>query len=696
MSNLAARWQAARMALLIPANDVERAQRNAMVLLAGAACTLLPHFSSVPRWVAALAAVLLIYRAWLTLMNKAGPPKWLLVVAATLAGFAIWRTIGAIVGREAGVAFLVLLAGFKLLEMRARRDLFVVVFLCFFLLLTQFLVNQSFTVFLTGMLAVAVLVGALTLFHAGAAPTALLASSLKDALKTLAIAAPLALVAFLLFPRVSSPLWGMPQDAFTARTGLSDSMSPGSITRLAQSDELAFRVRFEGQIPPQNQRYFRGPVLSHFDGQTWRPISELGRTAMPAMNMPADARRVRQEIMLEPQQRAWLFALEHVLELPVVDGQPARITREGTLLARQLITEKVRYNAVSAPQTVWPAGNKQPMSKKEREIYADIRPDPDKPKNPRTLEFAMELRRQINAPENDPMPLIDAVLQHFRTQGFSYTLEPPELTGDTVDQFLFESKAGFCEHYAQAFVLLMRAMDVPSRVVTGYLGGEVNPVDNILSIRQMDAHAWAEVWIDGTGWLRVDPTAAVDPTRIDLGFGAAFPQRSASRIAGMNAPAWMTLAGNWMEAAGTFWNSWVVGFGREKQLQLFGSLGMPDMDWRQLAAWLLGAGSAAMGLIWLASRPKAVRPSDAARLRADLMRPFDKPGLAAEPQEDLRTWSRRIDKQLSASERSLVQDAVLAFEVAIYAPSNDPAAALRQVRRQITQLRTAISLRSAR
>lgn len=692
MSALLAGLHSARATLLTPSNEVERGMRNAMVLLVGAACTLAPHFAHLPAWISLAATTLLLIRGWFTLKNRPAPPKWVLIVLAIAAGIAVWRTFGRVFGRDAGVACLVLLAGFKLLEMRARRDLFVVVFLCFFLLLTQFLSDQSFTVFLTGMLAVAVLVGALTLFHAGAAPTLMLIASLKDALKTLAIAGPLALVAFLLFPRMSTPLWGVPQGGLAARTGLSDSMSPGTITSLAQSDELAFRVQFEGQIPPQKLRYFRGPVLGNFDGKTWRPVTDFARNSVQVANIPDSVLRYKQEIMLEPHQRPWLFALEQAVELPLINGESARMTREGTMVvARRAVVDKLRYSVISAATESWSTRQDQDAGAVSRAEYLNLPPG----FNPRTLQFAANLRTQLGPTQSDPRPFIAAVLKHFGSQGFSYTMEPPELSGNSVDQFLFETKAGFCEHYAHAFVVLMRSLDFPARVVTGYMGGEINPVDNQLTVRQLDAHAWAEVWVDGVGWLRVDPTAAVDPSRIESGFGASFPQRAGNKIAGFDTPQWLTGARNWMVAAGSFWNTWVVGFGNDRQRQLFGRLGMPDLDWRQLAIWLLGAGGISMAIIWLFTRPRSVSASKAAALRAQLMRGFEKQGLAAQPQEDLRTWARRVETQLNGNQRHALMEAIKAFEAAVYAPGDNASASWAAANALAKQLRGVMNFKKS-
>lgn len=648
-----------------PVTEVQRAQRNALILLLGATLTLLPHFFHLPLLIWITTTLLLLGRAWLTLQNKPGPHGMWLVLFALVLGGAIWQEFGTVVGREAGVASLVLLAGFKLLEMRARRDLFVIVFLCFFLLLTQFLNEQSFITFLTGCGALVVLISALVMFHSGNAPASTLRAAMRDSLRTLAMAAPLAVLAFFLFPRIAGPLWGMPGDAYAGKTGLSDTMTPGQISKLVQSDETAMRIKFDGSPPPAEQRYFRGPVLTRFDGRTWR-ASDLVAPGL-AVRAPANAPIVRQDVTMEPSQHRWLFALEQAIRLPLIDGQQALITRDGTLLNFAPVREKLRYTVESiagAQMQLSASGSIAPLA---RPLYIDLPAG----FNPRALQWAADLRKQLGVDEAEPQVFINAIMTHFRTQPFRYTLEPPALPRDTVDAFFFDTRAGFCEHYAQTFVVLMRALDFPARVVTGYQGGEVNPYDGLLTVRQLDAHAWAEVYSPTRGWLRVDPTAAVAPERVEQGFTARFPERAgALGGTGLQMPQWMLRLRNYGDALGTFWGEWVVGYSVEQQRRFFRSIGLQEANWSQLAWVLLGAAGVGMGLIWLWTRPKRPAPQGAAKLRAQLVKTTTAAGLAPLPEEGLQTWAARVAPGLPAAQAALLNRLAALLQTIAYAPAD--------------------------
>jgi transglutaminase-like putative cysteine protease len=663
--------------ILSGADDLAREQRNALVLLVGCLCTLLPHLWFLPTWIGALALALLALRGGLTLSNRPPLPKWPLFALAGVAAWGIWSQFGTLIGREAGVASLVLLTGAKLLEMRARRDLFVTVFLCFFLLFTQFLYGQTIPIFLLGLVAVVVLVFALTLFHSGSLPVRSLRLSLTDSFKMLLIAAPLALVVFYLFPRAASPLWGVPQSSQQARTGLSDSMSPGDVTRLAQNDAVVMRVEFPGGIPPNAQRYFRGPVLTQFDGRTWRPDTSF--TALLPVRPPAPeegATQVLQTITLEPQQTPWLFALEHPIALPALSGSTVTLTGDGLLLTSRPQTERVRYAVSSQPGGVWRAETDIDIEPILRQRYTNLPAG----FNPRAMTWATELRNRIGVNVGDPQPFINALLAHIREQPYRYTLEPPALGRDSVDEFFFDTRAGFCEHYAQAFVVLMRAMDFPARVVTGYQGGDVNPVDGVLLVRQRDAHAWAEVWFAGRGWVRVDPTAAVAPSRVESGFGSVFPERAGATLGGFNAPDWVNRLRNWADAIDTAWSVWVVNYGGQTQRDLLGKLGIEDLDWQKILLWLLGLGTAAMALIWWLTRPRLPKPDEASRLMRSLRSTFEREGLAPEPAEPLSAWRKRIAAQLDARRLALLDRTISAIERALYGPlsTSEQAAAYRE------------------
>jgi transglutaminase-like putative cysteine protease len=555
------------------AQRLPRDKADTLLLLAASLLVLAPHAGHLPLWVTGLCATTLAWRAAITVRGTRLPPSPLLLplAAATMGG--VWLTYGTLLGRDAGVAMLVLLVAFKMLEMRARRDLYVVIFLCFFLLLTTFFYTQGIGTALMMAAAIAVLFSAQLSFQfTGAAPP--LRRRLWLGARTMLLAMPLAALLFLVFPRIQGPLWGMPDDATTGSTGLSNSMAPGNLAKLAQSDETAFRVRFIDPAPPQWDLYWRGVVLTDFDGRTWTQAAAGGRGPATAVG---HGRAVRHQVTLEPSGNRWLFALDLADAPPRVDGAAGEVSPEHEMTAAFPIEERVRYEVVSHPVYSLAAGAELPERGRWLGLPAGS--------NPRTLALGIGLRRQP-----DPLKRANAVLRGFRAEPFSYTLEPPQLGRDSVDEFLFQTRAGFCEHYASAFVFLMRAADVPARVVTGYQGGEINPVDGFLTVRQSDAHAWAEIWLAGRGWLRVDPTAAVAPERVRRSLGRAVPRKNPlGMVFDVGRNSFLARLRFELGAINNGWSQWVLNYTPERQRGVVESLTSRLTDWRLLAALALGA-----------------------------------------------------------------------------------------------------------
>ncbi|WLI90187.1 DUF3488 and transglutaminase-like domain-containing protein [Massilia sp. R2A-15] len=572
LSSLRARWSG--FVLRMP-----RDKADTLTLLAGALLVLAPHALHLPLWVTALCATTLAWRAAITVRGTRLPPSALLLPLAVAAAGGVWLTFHTVLGREAGVALLVLLVAFKMLEMRARRDLYVVIFLCFFLLLTTFFYAQGIGTALMMVASTVVLFTAQLSFQfTGTVPP--LRRRLWLAARVVLLAAPLGIALFLVFPRIPGPLWGMPEDAGTGRTGMSDSMAPGNLAHLAQSDETAFRVRFIDPAPAQPQLYWRGLVLSRFDGRTWTQIQRL-RPASAAAH-PTRGPAVRHEVTLEPSGQRWLYALDLPDAAPQVSGRPSAISHEQELAAFGPIDQRVRYEAVSHPDYRLEAGPALPGAARWLALPEGF--------NPRALAAGEELRGYA-----DPAQRVKAVLHTFRTEGFAYTLDPPPLGRHSVDEFLYETRAGFCEHYASAFVVLMRAAGVPARVVTGYQGGELNPVDGFMTVRQSDAHAWAEVWLAGRGWLRIDPTSAVAPERVQQGAG-----RAQTRNGGLTALGHLIDFGAGasplfervrfeMAALNNGWNQWVLNYTPERQRGVVESIAAALLDWRSFVALALCA-----------------------------------------------------------------------------------------------------------
>ena len=468
-------------------------------VLAALGSAVAPHLPHLPAWVSLL---LLAIATWRWLADARGwplPPVWLRVLLVLLSAAAILATYRTLNGLEAGTAFLVLMAAAKLLETRTARDLTVLVFIAWFLLYAALLRDQSLP-YLPWLLASAYL-SAVALMRVHAAQAQAPARHiLRRTAWLMAQAVPLALLLFLLFPRLPGPFWGI--DSRTeARTGLDDEMTPGDVSDLSASGEVAFRVRFRGATPTPEQRYWRGPVLHEFDGRSWRrPRAQ----AFPDTTVTPRGAPIEYQVTLQPHGRRWVMALD----LPAT--WPQREISQSfdlTLLAARNINNVTAFDLVSYPDSV--AGLDLPESTRRKDL--DL---PRDGSNPRSVALGRELAARH---AGDPLAIAGEMLRTFREQPFVYTMQPPRLADNAVDEFLFSTRKGFCEHYASAFTVVMRAAGVPARVVTGYQGGEFNPLGGYLIVRQSDAHAWTEVWIRDRGWLRVDPTAAVAPERIQGG-----------------------------------------------------------------------------------------------------------------------------------------------------------------------------------
>jgi protein-glutamine gamma-glutamyltransferase len=438
--------------------NLPRDTRDTLFLLAVIAWVVLLQLGHIPWWCAALTAGVLVWRTVLAL--KGLPlPGWVWragLLALTLV--ATWATHRTILGQEAGVTLIVVLLALKTLELRARRDAFVVFFLGFFTLLTHFFYSQSLLTAAGILVALLGLLTALVNAHmpVGRPP---LAQAARIAGGMALMGAPIMLVLFMLFPRMA-PLWGMPSDSLAGKSGLSEQMRVGQIASLVLDDSIALRVRFDGAPPPQRDMYFRGPVLTDFDGTEWRPL----RSGFPASmaltdNLAVSGAPVRYEITLEPHKRPWLFVLEAAMAAPDMVNNRAFMTPELQWLAQRPISELTRYRAESYPNFRHGPPTAQLALQDHLELPAGY--------NPRTLMLAQQLRREVGAGPDHSAALVNSVLERLRTGGYSYTLEPGVYGQHTADEFWFDRREGFCEHIASSFVILMRAMDIPARIVTG-------------------------------------------------------------------------------------------------------------------------------------------------------------------------------------------------------------------------------------
>ena len=607
-----------------------RDKADTLLLLASAVLVLAPHAVHLPLWVSLLCGATLAWRAAITLRGKRMPKAWVLLPVAVAAMAGVQLTYDTLIGKDAGVAMLVLLVAFKMLEMHARRDLFVVVFLCFFLVLTNFFYAQGIGTALLMIASVFMLLATQLSFQfTGAVPP--LRTRLAMAGRTLAFAIPIAVVMFVVFPRIHGPLWSMPGQSGGATSGLSEQMAPGQMSNLAMSGATAFRVRFFGTPPQQQQLYWRGPVLDFFDGLAW--TRGASRTSGRNLNLSVDGAALDYEVTLEPSHTRWVFALEMPGELPKLPGHELRLSSQFELTATSAISQRVRYRATS--YTGYALQGTAALDEANRWLLLPYG------FNPRALAAGRALR-QIE----DPAARVKAVLDGFRAQPFEYTLSPPLLGRHTVDEFLYGTRSGFCEHYSGAFVFLMRAAGVPARVVTGYQGGEINPLDGYMTVRQSDAHAWAEVWIADRGWVRIDPTAAVAPERVRRGLAASVPSPAPFGIEALrgmdpfqrDGGGWLVQMRNAAGAMNNGWNQWVLNYTPERQRDVVRGLQEKLFGWPFIG--LLTMACVVVLLARFFRRHKEIHPIDA--LYSTLCRRLAGLGLARAQDEGPSAYAARV------------------------------------------------------
>jgi transglutaminase-like putative cysteine protease len=560
-------------------------------LVAALAIAALPHLPHIAIWIPALVVVIAAWRLQAARRRLALPSAWVRVPLAVVGFVGVFATYRQVTGVDAGSALLLVMAAMKLLETRGHRDRAVVVLLCFFLLFAAFLREQALWapvyLFSAVLLVLTALyqVSRIADAQAGGPATATTGRLLLQAV-------PLAILLFLLFPRVPGPFWSLPQRGSQAMSGLSESMSPGDITELALSDAVAFRVVFDGQRPAASDLYWRGPVLSDFDGRKWRmrPISFVpGLTRA----VDRDGGFASYELTLEPHGRRWLLALETPLSW---EAENAVATAPYQLVQFRPLDRRTSYRARSALTGTTPGWMTEAGRQADTQLPANS--------NPRSAAWA-SARRATAASDAD---YLQTILRMFREQPFFYSLTPATLGAQSVDDFLFNTREGFCGHYASAFAVLARAAGIPARVVTGYQGGEFNPWAGHLVVRQADAHAWAEVWLDDE-WVRYDPTAAVAPERIEWGMDGAISRGSLAGAEQLRRGLFGTgLYMSW-DAVNAVWNRWVLGFGPNTQSELLRWSGVPEPSARHLIVALTIGTSAFLALLaaWQFRRDRPAR-----------------------------------------------------------------------------------------
>jgi protein-glutamine gamma-glutamyltransferase len=539
------------------------------------------NIDHVPLWISGGVYLALAARLYAEQRGRGLPRrglKLLLVLVMVVAVFAAYRTLN---GLAAGTALLTLMAGLKLAETRSARDQAILVFIGYFLCAAALLYDQGPLRFVYVLIVSWLLTSALIAAQRPAAPDQP-AGAAGRAARLLLLGAPLAIVLFLFVPRIEGRLWTVAGTS-QAQSGLAEDMHPGDISALGLSDDPAFRAWFAGATPPPDARYWRALVFESFDGRTWRRGATSLAPVPPAAAPGTPVYDYR--ILLEPTGRSWLVVLDHVIEWPgtltshLRTGQLVRLPGPHGLPAP--VSDPFSYPARSAPRLA-------PDDLAPEIRAAALRLPPDAAPQTRALA------RSILAQASDPGDFVRRVLGRFHDEPYRYTLDPPPLGADPVDSFLFETRAGYCEHYASAFTVLMRAAGIPARVVAGYQGGEFNRYGGYWLIRQSSAHAWSEIWLAGQGWIRVDPTAAVAPERVESGLQDALGTRAGpARI--FDWPM-IAQARALVDAARTAWSEDLVGYSSRTQRALLERLGLTSFGTGALAL-ALGLGLAAAGAL---------------------------------------------------------------------------------------------------
>jgi protein-glutamine gamma-glutamyltransferase len=555
----------------------------------------LPHMAAMPAW---LATLILAAGGWRLAAAHYGwrpPPRWLRIILTLGLVVIVLFAFGALWGRRTAAILLSVMLAAKMLELFRIRDLRMVASVCFFLIATQFLFNER--LFYLVYLAAGAIVAVIALIQIQRHEDEVLCAMptrkpnhralMRQGTVMVMAALPVALTLFVLFPRLAQPLWGLPEHVMDGRSGLSDSMSPGSIANLYLDDSPAFRAEFDDQPPESADRYWRGPVFWHFDGNTWRPSQFASR--QPAVPVSESEQSLRYRIQLEPHEQRWLFVLDH----PVAPPDDARIAMDYQVIKRRPVTTLTQYEMVSNPEfTDMP------------QLHASLRSKAlalPEGRNPRTLERAQTLREQH--PEDED--LILEVLRWFNEEAFYYSLETTPTGRHGTDEFLFDLRVGYCEHYASAFAILMRAADIPTRVVTGYQGGFWQPNGRYLLIRQSDAHAWTEVWLEDRGWTRVDPTAAVSPDRISEGSRSAIGQ--GRHLLDTD---WLRTLRNRYDRFQHLWNRWILGFDSQRQQRMLQRLGMAEVGPTAIGLAMVGALFIVIGIVTVVVLGRPLRQRD--------------------------------------------------------------------------------------
>ena len=603
-------------------------------LLTAIACIVVVHAVHLPLWVTAVSFILGAYRYAIAHYDWPMPKSWQLMPVTFLLSGGVLLNYHTLLGRDASLSLMVVMLSLKLIETKNLRGYLFTVLIGFFLVSNLFLFNQSILTFTVSLPPLLLLIVCLILISSHGSPKPL--SMLRLAGKLLLQSLPIMLILFVLFPRIPGPLWQMPQDANSGMTGLGDTIDFGNISKLTKNSSVAFRVQFKGSPPPQHSLYWRGPVLWHKEERVWSASSDA--IGLATEKLTVAGQQYDYTITLEPHNRRWLL----LLDMPTAAPKLGKLTHDFTAVATDNVRERIRYEATSYSDYTLAAHS---LGEREKIMTLQLTED----ENPRAIALG---HSWLNLSAEDK---INAALSRFRQAPYAYTLSPPRLGKDPIDAFLFDTKRGFCEHYATSFVYLMRAAGLPARIVTGYQGGEYNPNGNYYIVRQSDAHAWAEVWLQNKGWVRIDPTAAVAPERIEQGIDEAINERDQLPMMARGDYRLLHKAFlNW-DSINNGWNQWVLGYDEKKQLDLLQKVTGKRLSLVEIAMWMGALTMLAAALTtWFIFWQQRAKLSPVGRLYLRYLNKLKKVGITPKEGEGALDLAKRAAEANPAAKQALL------------------------------------------
>ncbi|GAB1259748.1 transglutaminase TgpA family protein [Aurantivibrio plasticivorans] len=638
-------------------------------LLVSQLLLIVPHLGRLPIWVIAAWSVAVVWRVQIYRGIWGFPKPWVKATLLLVCVIGLGASFRKFYGLEPMIALLITMFILKLLEMSSKRDALLIIYLGYFVVATELLFYQSMLATIYVFFCVILLTTTLLSLYQSAHTRP--AISFRYAATMVFQSVPLMFVLFITMPRVGS-IWAVPQPTNTAKTGVSDSMAPGDFSNLAQSNATAFKVKFENEVIPLNSDlYWRGLVFSDFDGRRWElggissypvPTRQSASATRAEPLLQADGRPIRYNVIMEPTQQHWLYAIPTARS----NEEAVRVTGDNRLVRRKPIGTRISYSVESYLNFAFQMDS-LPSHIRRRNTYL---PDGF------NAESIATAHQWLNEVGNDERAYMQKVLNYFRSD-FVYTLSPPLLGRHSVDEFMWKTRRGFCEHFASSFTVMMRAAGIPARVVAGYQGGKWNPLENFLRVSQAEAHAWSEVWFEGEGWVRVDPTAWVAPNRIESGIDAALSVDEVPLLTGtlsLERFSHLSFINNLklrLEAIEYQWQSTVMGYNQEQQTAFLRRL-LGDITPMRIALLLIGSGAvilAAIGVSLLISM-RQQRMTLADKYYHKFLKRLSTLGIERGKGEPPRTFARRSMSALP-DQADWIEQVSTAYETYTY--QNDAA-----------------------